>query len=152
MIKKAIIFTSFKEMAKILYRELQEYEPLLYTGDTSNEERKEIVKNFNENEINKILIMTECGTFGLNLQRANYIIHYDLPWSLSKVEQREGRAHRIGQTNKLTIFKLIVKHTIDEYILNILNKKQKVSDDLLSKKKIKKVKMTSKDIKKILNL
>jgi len=148
--EKAIIFSEFKEMTKIIHSNLSSYNSLLYTGDTSKEEREEIVKKFNNDEKYKILVMSPAGGFGLNLQRANYIIHYDLPWSLAKVEQREGRAHRIGQKNKLTIFKLVVKNTIDEYIIKVLHKKQKISDDLLEKKKIKRIKLTKDDIKNIL--
>lgn len=152
--KKTIIFTEFKEMAKILNRELKEYHPLLFTGDTSQEERDEVKKLFNSENKHQILVMSPAGGVGLNLQRSNYVIHYDIPWSLERVEQREGRAHRIGQKNKLTVFKLIVKDTIDEYILKVLYKKQKLSDELLvneKKKEFKKVKMTKKDIRKILD-
>ena len=149
---KAIIFTEFKEMANILHRELSEYHPLLYTGDTGNEERNETVKKFNENEENLLLIMTSAGSFGLNLQRAKYVIHYDCPWSIAKIEQREGRVHRINQTNKVTIFNLIMSKSIDEYILKVLHKKQKMSRDLLGdSEEIKKVKITKYDIKKMLD-
>ena len=93
----------------------------------------------------------QAGGFGLNLQRANYIIHYDLPWSISKMEQREGRAHRIGQKNNLTIFRLIVQKTVDEYVLKVLHKKQIMSEDILGdKERMKKVKISKKDIKKML--
>jgi SNF2 family DNA or RNA helicase len=151
MKNKAIIFTQFKEMAKILYRELKEYEPLLFTGDTPQKERHEIVENFNNNKINRILIMTESGTYGLNLQRANYVIHYDLPWSIAKIEQREGRCHRIGQKKNVTIFQLIVQNTIDEYVLKVLYKKQKMSEEMLDKEQSKKVKISKHDIKKLLD-
>ena len=128
---KAIIFTEFKEMSNILYSELQKYNPCLFTGDTPQKERQNIIKEFNDVDKSKILIMSPAGGEGLNLQRANYIIHYDLPWSVSKIEQREGRAHRIGQKNKVTVFMLIVKNSIDEYVFKVLHKKQKLSDILL---------------------
>ncbi len=150
---KAIIFTEFKQMAEILYRELSEYHPLLYTGDTSNEERNETVKKFNENEKNLLLIMTSAGSFGLNLQRAKYVIHFDSPWSIAKVEQREGRVHRINQQNNVTIFNLLISNSIDEYVLKVLHKKQKISKELLNdSEEIKKVKITKKDIKQMLDV
>ena len=148
---KALIFTEFKCMAEILFRELSEYKPLLYTGDTSKEERNEIVKKFNENEENLIMILTSAGNYGLNLQRAKYVIHYDNPWSIAKVEQREGRVDRIGQQNNITIFNLLISKTIDEYVLKILHKKQKLSRELLGDKEtIRKIKITRADIKKLL--
>jgi SNF2 family DNA or RNA helicase len=149
---KVIIFTTFKKMANILNNKLKKYNPLLFTGETEQEDRNKIVKLFNTNDKYKMLVMTDAGAHGLNLQSANYIIHYDLPWSLSKVEQREGRAHRIGQKNKLTIFKLIVKNTIDEYVLKVLHNKQKTSDDLLEREKVRKIKLSKHDVKKILNI
>ncbi len=150
--KKAIIFTEFKEMANILYRDLSIYSPLLYTGDTSTEDRAIAIKMFNDDTKNKLLIMTSAGSEGLNIQRADYVIHFDTAWSIAKMEQREGRAHRIGQKNKIIVFRLIAQKTIDEYILNILHKKQQLSDELFetNKKKIKKLKISKIDIEQIL--
>lgn len=151
--KKAIVFSQFSEMTDILMEELKEYKPLLIAGKITQEQRHKNVNKFQNEDENKIMIMTEAGGFGLNLQRANYIIHYDLPWSISKIEQREGRSHRIGQTSKLTIFKLIVQDSIDEYVLKILDKKQKLSESILGdKEKARKVKITKRDIRKILNI
>lgn len=151
--KKVIIFTQFANMAKILHRELAIYNPLLLIGDTEIVQREEYKNAFNTNDINQIIIMTTAGEFGINLQRANFIIHYDLPWSISKIEQREGRAHRIGQKNKLTIFNLLISNTIDEYILKILYKKQKLAKEVLGdKEKFKKVKITKQDVRKMLGM
>lgn len=148
---KAIIFTQFSEMAKILVKELKNYNPLLISGEVKNEDRNKNVKLFQENEENRIIIMTDAGAHGLNLQRSNYVIHYDLPWSISKMEQREGRAHRYGQKNNLTVFKLIVQNSIDEYVLKVLLKKHKLSEEILGdKERLNKVKISKKDIKKML--
>lgn len=151
---KVLIYTQFSPMADILMRELKEYNPLLMSGKVNNEKRKENENKFKKNEENKIMIMTSVGTHGLNLQRASYVIHYDLPWSLEKMEQREDRAHRIGQKRNVTVFKLIVQNSIDEYVLKVLHKKQKMSDDILGNKKriIKKVKISKQDIKKLLEI
>ncbi len=148
---KVIIFTQFAKMSEILQRELIKYKPLLYNGKTSNENRHIIVKQFNNNNINKALIMTDAGSYGLNLQKANYVIHFDLPWSLSKLEQREGRAHRIGQKNALTVYKLIVQNSIDEYIIKVLEKKRKLSNEILGdKERLRKIKFTKRDITELL--
>ena len=148
---KALVFTQFSVMADILIKELEKYKPLLISGRIKNDIRKENVDKFQNNEENQILISTEAGGSGLNLFRAQYIIHYDLPWSISKMEQREGRAHRIGQKSNLTVFRLIVHQSIDEYVLKVLHKKQKMSEELLGdKEKIRKIKISKKDIKKLL--
>jgi SNF2 family DNA or RNA helicase len=149
---KAIIFTRFSEMANILIKELKEYCPLLISGDVDNETRQENVSKLRNIDEHKIIIMTEAGSMGLNLQRANYVIHYDLPWSISKLKQREDRAHRIGQQKNVTIFKLIVKDTIDEHVLKVLNKKESLAEKVLSDNdKIKKYKINRYVINKILS-
>ena len=150
---KALVFTQFSEMADILMRELKEYKPLLISGKVKQEDRHTSVDTFQNKEENKLMIMTEAGGFGLNLQRANYIIHYDLPWSISKMEQREGRAHRIGQTSNLTVYRLIAQGTVDEYVLKVLHKKNKLSEDILGdKEKAKKVKISKADIRRMLKI
>ena len=150
---KVLVFTQFSQMADILMRELKQYKPLLISGKVKQEDRHKNAEAFQNNNINKIMIMTEAGGFGLNLQRANYIVHYDLPWSISKMEQREGRAHRIGQTSNLTVFRLIAQNTIDEYVLKILHRKQKLSEDILSdKEKARKVKISKTDIRRMLKM
>lgn len=140
---KVVVFTFFKEMALILMRELEEYRPLLIAGGVSQEERTANRDAFNSNNTNKVMIMTEAGAFGLNLQeKAMSVVHYDLPWSISKTEQREDRIHRIGQKGQVTVYRLLVKNTIDEYILKVLYEKQKTADlvlgdkDKLRKKKV----------------
>jgi len=67
--------------------------------------------------------------------------------------QREDRVHRIGQKSNVTIFRLITQGTIDEYVLKVLHKKQKMSEEMLdNKEQIKKVKISKHDIKKILEI
>lgn len=144
--RKAIIFTKFSKMADILKRELEDYKPLMITGKVPNKDRAEIVERFNTLQDNKILIMTNAGIYGLNIQSASVIIHFDLPWSLAQVVQREGRAHRMGQEHKVMIYNLIARKTIDEYVLKIIRKKQGLSEELLEEKKI-----TANDLFDILN-
>lgn len=148
---KAIIYTRFEKMSKILERELKDYNPLLITGKVNKNTRNENIKNFKENDKNKILIMTESGTYGLNIQIARYVIHFDLPWSISKLEQREGRVHRIGQQSKVVVYKIIATNTIDEYILKTLYRKEKQSTELLSdKKRLSRVRITKRELKEML--
>lgn len=131
---KVLIFTQFKEMAKILFDSLwvdEECGKLVIHGDTPPEKRQQIVRLFNEEPFYKVLIMTEAGAYGLNLQAASYVIHYDLPWSVSKLEQREGRAHRIGNQKPVTVYNLMCRKTVDEYVAKVLHKKQKLSLELL---------------------
>ena len=75
--------------------------------------------------------MTSAGQFGLNVQRASIIFHYDQEWSLSKMQQREGRAHRIGQKDKVMVYNLLAKGTVDYYVKKVLHAKAELSDEVL---------------------
>ncbi len=129
--EKAIVFTQFAEMAKILERELAEHGALLIHGAVDARERKVIADRFQSDDTKKVLVMTEAGAYGLNLQAASYVFHYDAPWSVAKIEQREGRAHRVGQTKPVTVYHLIGRRTIDEYVLKVLKGKQGMADQVL---------------------
>jgi SNF2 family DNA or RNA helicase len=129
--EKAIIFTQFAEMLHILKDELKEYRPITIFGDVDSVDRMVRVKEFNDDPKPRIIIMTEAGAYGLNMQSASYVVHYDAPWSIAKLMQREDRAHRIGQNKPVTVYNLIAKDTIDEYILKVLSRKNKVSVDIL---------------------
>jgi SNF2 family DNA or RNA helicase len=95
-----------------------------------NSKRQALLDEFNTGE-KQILIMTSAGQYGLNIQSASVIIHYDLPWSISRTLQREGRAHRKGQTENVLVYSLLGRGTIDEYISKKLLKKKDISDRIL---------------------
>ena len=128
--RKAIVFTQFAEMADILERELAEWQPLKISGKIK-EEYRDVVARFNEIEDNKVLIMTSAGQFGLNIQRASVVFHYDQEWSLAKMGQREGRAHRIGQKDTVLVYNLLAKGTLDYYVKKVLHAKAELSSQLL---------------------
>jgi len=148
---KALIFTQFSTMADILMEELDEYQPVLISGKVNQDERKINRDKFQSEKNTRLLISTDAGGIGLNLQEAKYVIHFDLPWSTAKLEQREDRAHRIGQKNTVTVYKMITVNTIDEYVLKVLHKKQQMIENILEdKERIRKVKISKRDIKKML--
>jgi SNF2 family DNA or RNA helicase len=151
--EKALIFTQFAEMAKLLFSELNIYEPRIIYGDVPAEERQKAVTEFNNDPNCKVMIMTEAGAYGLNLQTASYVIHYDLPWSVAKLIQREDRAHRIGQTKPVSVYNLLARDTIDEYVAKVLHKKQKISVDILrDADRLEDLGIEEEDIKNILRI
>jgi SNF2 family DNA or RNA helicase len=151
--EKAIIFTQFASMLNILAQELVDFRPLTIYGDVDNIARMERVKAFNDDPMGRVIIMTEAGAYGLNMQSASYVIHYDSPWSVAKLEQREGRAHRIGQKKAVTVYNLVAKKTIDEYVLKVLHAKQKISAHLLGDAdRMEKAGLSIEDINNILRL
>ncbi len=150
---KVIIFSEFAQMCKILLSELKEYNPLIIIGETPTLERQESVNKFTYDPKYKLLIMSSAGAYGLNLQAASYIVNFDLPWSVSKSEQRVGRAHRVGQTEPVTIYNLLAKGTIDEYVAKVLHKKHQVSENILGDEdRLEAAGISEEDIKAILHL
>ena len=131
--EKVIVFSQFAQMATLIQELLGDMgiKSLLIKGDVPARDRQTIIEDFRNKKDLPVLVMTEAGAYGLNLQVASYVIHYDLPWSVSKLTQREDRAHRIGQDKPVTVYSLIAKDTIDEYVQKVLYKKQKMSADVL---------------------
>ncbi|MEW6417555.1 MAG: SNF2-related protein [Nitrospirota bacterium] len=92
-----------------------------FRGDMTLREKDASIAQF-KNEI-PVLVSTESGGEGRNLQFCNTIINFDLPWNPMRIEQRIGRLHRIGQTRDVFIFNLSVKETIEDHIIDILDNK-----------------------------
>ncbi len=90
-------------------------------GGMSNEQKDAAVAKFRE-EVD-VLLMTEIGAEGKNLQFCQTLINYDLPWNPMRLEQRIGRIHRIGQTQDVFVFNFCQQDSIEEHILYILDKK-----------------------------
>jgi SNF2 family DNA or RNA helicase len=71
----------------------------------------------------QVLVATEAGGEGINLQFCHHIVNFDLPWNPMRVEQRIGRVHRLGQANDVRIYNLSTEGTIEEHILSLLHEK-----------------------------
>ena len=149
--EKVVIFTESKRTQKYIREELvscgyDEEDIVLFNGDNNDERTKEIyrvyrIKNhggvkystsvemkhaivdyFEHNA--KILILTDAGSEGLNLQFCNSIINYDLPWNPMKIEQRIGRCHRYGQQNTVVALNLLnASNAADQRVYDILSNK-----------------------------
>ena len=79
-----------------------------------------------------MILMTNAGSTGLNLQSANVVINCDLPWNPAVLEQRIARAHRMGQKNPVHIYNLVTTDTIEEGLLDTLASKQELADASLN--------------------
>lgn len=121
--EKKIIFTQFIKSMDYIASLLSQHKipHVIFSGDMTLAEKDASIARF-RNEI-PILISTESGGEGRNMQFCNTIINFDLPWNPMKIEQRIGRLHRIGQNRDVFIFNLTVKETIEDYIIEILDNK-----------------------------
>ncbi len=100
--------------------------------DGSTENRSEVIERFRDDDNFKILISGSIGAEGLDMQFCDAIVNYDLPWNPMKIEQRIGRIDRIGQeSEKIHIYNMVARNTIEEKIYNRLLKKIKIFEESL---------------------
>lgn len=130
---KMLVFSQFTSMLELLENDLKEAGISWYkiTGSTPKEERLRLVKAFNEDNVPVFLISLKAGGTGLNLTGADIVIHYDPWWNLAVQNQATDRAHRLGQTKTVTVYKLIMKDSIEEKILKMQEAKKDLADEIL---------------------
>ena len=121
--EKILIFTGFVNTQMFLRRILQSigYEVTIFNGQMKLSEKEKSVQRFRQQA--QIMITTEAGGEGRNFQFAHIMVNYDLPWNPMKVEQRIGRLDRIGQTRKVQIYNLYSEDTLEQRILDVLEKR-----------------------------
>lgn len=133
--RKIIIFSEWTTMLDLIGERLKQ-EGLsfaLFTGKTAIKKRGLIIKEFEENPECNILLASEAGGAGLNLQMADTVINFELPWNPAKKNQRIGRINRIGQKkNTLNVYNLITQDSIEMSIMAGLFLKQNLFDGVLS--------------------
>ena len=124
--RKLIIFTEFVATQQYISKLLKDkgYSTSLLNGSLSIEERNIVLAEFREKT--NVLISTDAGGEGLNLQFANYMINYDLPWNPMKIEQRIGRVDRIGQQNDVEVYNFVLADTVEARVRDVLEEKLSV--------------------------
>ena len=132
---KALIFSQYtNEVSGVnaVARRLQEFDPLVLTGEVPVEARPRLVERFRTSNRHRVMVVSlRAGGVGLNLQEASYVFHLDRWWNPAVERQAEDRAHRIGQTVKLNVIKYICANTIEERIDGILVGKQELFDRIV---------------------
>ncbi len=119
--EKKMVFVHHREtlnrLAELMRQE--EIPCVLFEGSLTGPEKDRAIERFRE-EV-PLLISTESGGEGRNLQFCNTLINFDLPWNPMAIEQRIGRIHRIGQTRDVFVFNLAARGTLEEQVLRILD-------------------------------
>ncbi|MFA6941797.1 MAG: SNF2-related protein [Clostridiaceae bacterium] len=120
---KVIIFTKYKRTLEFIAGFLRKngFNVAEFHGELKRKEKEAEIEKFKENA--QILISTEAGGEGRNLQFCNCIINFDLPWNPMAIEQRIGRIHRVGQTRDIYLYNLASRNTLEYYILELLDRK-----------------------------
>lgn len=127
--EKTIVFTEFKSLVKLLVGEYGERAAVI-TGDLSVSEKDEQKNKFESNPDCNIMLSTSAGNYGLNLQCATRVIHYGVPWNKARLNQRLARARRKGQTRTVKEIYVLAKGTVDEAMLKIVDRKDKMNRSL----------------------
>ena len=131
---KILVFSQFTSMLDLLQQRLEKegISYYLLTGSTPKEKRAEMVEKFNVDETSVFCISLKAGGTGLNLTAADIVIHYDPWWNVAVQNQATDRAHRIGQKNVVSVYKMIAKGTIEENIIKLQEAKKELADQILS--------------------
>jgi SNF2 family DNA or RNA helicase len=130
---KALVFSQFVKHLSLIREHLDRagisYQYL--DGSTSMTQRKERVDAFQAGEGDVFLISLKAGGSGLNLTEADYVVHMDPWWNPAVEDQASDRAHRIGQTRPVTIYRLVAENTIEQKIIKLHQQKRDLADSLL---------------------
>ena len=149
-----LVFSQFTSVLDMIMPELEKrgIEYLTLTGKTKSSERMALVNRFNEEHIPVFLISLKAGGIGLNLTSADTVIHYDPWWNQSVENQATDRTHRIGQKNSVHVIRLITKNTIEEKILKLKEKKQALSDAVITSEESAISRLTMDDLEDLFTL
>jgi SNF2 family DNA or RNA helicase len=130
---KLLIFTQFRETQRYLQRLLQArgYKIALFHGEESGSSYSKRIEfeRFKRDPQVQVMIATDVGGEGLNLQFCRNLINYDLPWNPMNIEQRIGRIDRIGQKRSVRIFNFALEDTIDGRILHVLQERVQIFEE-----------------------
>jgi len=122
---KILIFSQWTKFLDLLSEEFtkENINFVSLRGDIPQNIREENVVKFNTDPNLKVFLLSDAGNSGLNLQIADVIIHCDMVWNPAKMIQRNGRAHRIGQQNRVNVINILTENTIEEKVYNLLQSK-----------------------------
>ena len=130
---KALIFSQFVETLKLVRKELDARKIKYMYLDGQTQKRQDKVDEFQANEkIPFFLISLKAGGVGLNLTAADYVIHLDPWWNPAVEMQASDRAHRIGQTKPVFVYKIIARDTVEEKILQLQEKKRALVKNIIA--------------------
>jgi len=122
---KFLIFTEYRQTLETIVTQLRHWgiSAAGFHGGLNIDQKEATVAAFRTDPTLRVMVSTESGAEGRNLQFCHQLINYDLPWNPMRVEQRIGRLHRLGQANDVTIFNLSCNETIEAHVIELLARK-----------------------------
>ncbi|MFW6367034.1 MAG: DEAD/DEAH box helicase, partial [bacterium] len=131
--RKIIVFSEWTTMLDLIEQEVlpEGAGYVRLDGSVPQKKRASLVREFSEDANCRLILMTNAGATGLNLQAADTVLNIDLPWNPALLEQRIGRAHRMGQTRPVQVYMLVTADTIEDKMLITLGAKKELFQETL---------------------
>lgn len=129
-----LVFSQFTSFLDLIEPELtsEKIPWLRLDGSTPVSKRKDLVKRFQESQSPQVFLLSlKVGGRGLNLTQANYVIHLDPWWNPAVENQASDRAHRLGQTQTVTVLRLLMRHSVEEKMMMLKERKERLFKALL---------------------
>ncbi|BCG57029.1 DEAD/DEAH box helicase [Paenibacillus sp. URB8-2] len=154
--ESALIFTQYVAMGELLVNRLAKRygkTPLFLHGGVSKRDRDEMVRSFQEGEGTAFFVLSlKAGGVGLNLTRANHVVHYDRWWNPAVENQATDRAFRIGQLKNVRVHKLICQGTLEERIDELIERKKNLSEQVVGSGENWLTEMSDHELKELIEL
>ena len=131
---RLLVFSQFVDLLSLLRKRLEKakLDYCYLDGSCSSKQRQEAVSRFQQTQVPLFLISLKAGGTGLNLTQADTVIHLDPWWNPAVEDQASDRAHRMGQTEPVTVYRLVCEGTVEEKIVALHAEKRALADGLLS--------------------
>jgi len=130
---KFIVFSEWERMTQLIEKRLETagIKCVRLHGSLSTKQRAKVINKFMQDDKTRCFVSTDAGGLGLNLQAADYVINFDLPWNPATIEQRIGRAHRIGQKSVVNVINLIAENSVEQRVEFMLKAKKELASAVL---------------------
>jgi SNF2 family DNA or RNA helicase len=143
--RKVLLFSQFTSMLELIEEELAQRKIQWVKLTGQSRKRDEIIDQFTSGQVPLFLISLKAGGVGLNLPQADTVIHYDPWWNPAVENQATDRAHRIGQTSQVFVYKLVASGTIEERMLALQERKAALAHGMLSGAQMRKQALFTED-------
>ncbi|MFI2856029.1 DEAD/DEAH box helicase [Paenibacillus sp. JSM ZJ436] len=154
--ESALIFTQYVGMGSLLVKLLEKRygeAPSFLHGGVPKKDRDEMIRSFQEGEGSRVFVLSlKAGGVGLNLTRANHVIHYDRWWNPAVENQATDRAFRIGQYKNVQVHKLICQGTLEERIDELIEQKKSLSEQVVGSGETWLTEMSDKELQQLIEL
>jgi superfamily II DNA or RNA helicase len=130
---KAVVFSQWELMTQMVEKRLRRMGLgfVRLHGGVPTAKRGALMDRFREDDSVQVFLSTDAGGVGLNLQSGSVLVNLDVPWNPAVLEQRNGRVHRLGQTNKVQIITMVAADSYEEHVLSLVQNKQNLFDNVI---------------------